>query len=64
MGLFEKRRFRSFLIWAYEYKEDNPATYKDIPPTTRMIDAFKKFRLEQDTIDFIGHALALYSDDE
>jgi hypothetical protein len=29
-----------------------------------MIDAFKNFGLDQDTIDFTGHALALHSDDE
>ncbi len=64
MGLFEKRRFRNFLLWANEYDEKDPKTHKDVPPNTRMIDAFKKFGLEQDTIDFTGHALALYSDDE
>jgi Rab GDP dissociation inhibitor len=64
MGLFEKRRFRNLLIWVSEYDEKDPKTYKDVPPNTRMIDAFKKFGLDQDTIDFTGHALALHSDDE
>jgi Rab GDP dissociation inhibitor len=64
MGLFEKRRFRNLLIWVNEYDEKDPKTYKDVPPNTRMIDAFKKFGLDQDTIDFTGHALALHSDDE
>ena len=64
MGLFEKRRFRNLLVWVNEYDEKDPKTYKDVPPNTRMIDAFKKFGLDQDTIDFTGHALALYSDDE
>lgn len=64
MGLFEKRRFRNLLIWINDYDEKDPKTYKDIPPNTRMIDAFKKFGLDQDTIDFTGHALALHSDDE
>lgn len=64
MGLLEKRRFRNLLIWASDYNEKDPKTFKDIPPTTKMIDAFKKFGLDQDTIDFTGHALALYSDDE
>jgi Rab GDP dissociation inhibitor len=64
MGLFEKRRFRNLLIWVNEYDEKDPKTYKDIPPNTRMIDAFKKFGLDQDTIDFTGHALALHSDDD
>ena len=64
MGLFEKRRFRNLLVWINEYDENDPKTYKDIPPNMRMIDAFKKFDLSQDTIDFTGHALALHSDDE
>lgn len=64
MGLFEKRRFRNFLVWANDYDEKDPKTYKDILPNMRMIDAFKKFDLSQDTIDFTGHALALHSDDE
>eukprot|EP00611_Tribonema_gayanum_P026624 TRINITY_DN6384_c0_g4_i5.p1 TRINITY_DN6384_c0_g4~~TRINITY_DN6384_c0_g4_i5.p1 ORF type:complete len:184 (-),score=65.55 TRINITY_DN6384_c0_g4_i5:604-1155(-) len=28
MGLFEKRRFRKFLIWISNYEEDKPATYE------------------------------------
>ncbi|CAF4178793.1 unnamed protein product, partial [Rotaria magnacalcarata] len=59
MGLFEKRRFRNLLVWINDYDEKDPKTYKDVPPNTRMIDAFKKFGLDQDTIDFTGHALAL-----
>jgi len=64
MGLFEKRRFRNLLVWVSEYDEKDPKTYKDVPPNTRMVDAFKKFGLDQETIDFTGHALALYSDDD
>ena len=64
MGLFEKRRFRNLLVWINEYDEKDPKTYKEVPPTMRMVDAFKKFGLDQDTIDFTGHALALHSDDE
>ncbi|CAF4468835.1 unnamed protein product, partial [Rotaria magnacalcarata] len=64
MGLFEKRRFRNLLVWINDYDEKDPKTYKDVPPNTRMIDAFKKFGLDQDTIDFTGHALALHSDDD
>ena len=29
-----------------------------------MKDVFKKYGLEDNTIDFLGHAVALYSDDE
>lgn len=27
MGMFEKRRFRNFLMYLAAYEEDNPATY-------------------------------------
>ena len=33
-------------------------------PETLMEDVFERFGLDQNTIDFIGHALALYRDDE
>lgn len=64
MGLLEKRRFGNMLVWANDYDEKEPKTQKNIPPTMNMIDAFKKFSLDQDTIDFTGHAIALYSDDD
>ncbi|CAF2157362.1 unnamed protein product [Rotaria magnacalcarata] len=64
MGLFEKRRFGNFLNWAKDYDEKNSKTQNDIPPNARMVDAFKKYDLSQDTMDFTGHALALHSDDD
>ena len=64
MDLFEKRRFHNLLVWINDYNEKDSKTYRNILPNARMIDAFKKFDLSQDTIDFTGHALALYSDDE
>ena len=64
MGLFEKRRFRNLLVWVNDYDEKDPKTYKDILPNMPMIEAFKKHSLDQEVMDFTGHALALYSDDE
>ena len=29
-----------------------------------MRDVFKKYKLEDNTIDFLGHAVALYRDDD
>lgn len=29
-----------------------------------MKDVFKKYKLEENTIDFLGHAVALYRDDD
>jgi Rab GDP dissociation inhibitor len=64
MGLFEKRRFRNFLIWVQEFDESDPKTFKDKDPNEPIVEAYKKFGLDKGTIDFIGHAMALYLNDE
>ena len=65
MGLFEKKRLRSFYIYCAELDLDNPKTWKDIDIHKQpMSDVIKKFKLEENTIDFLGHAVALYRDDE
>jgi Rab GDP dissociation inhibitor len=64
MGLFEKRRFRSFLIWIQEFDENDPKTFKDKSPTEPVSEVYKKFNLDKGTIDFIGHAMALYLNDD
>ena len=64
MGIFEKRRFRNFLMWVQEFDEKDPKTFKDKTPNEPIVDIYKKFGLEKGTIDFIGHAMALYLNDE
>jgi len=65
MGIFEKRRFRNFLIWAMGLKFDNPKTFQGLDPEkSTMNDVFKKFGLDQNTADFTGHAICLYLNDE
>lgn len=65
MGLFEKRRFRNFLIYVQEFNESDPKTWKDInPQTATTSQLYYKFGLDPNTKDFTGHALALYRDDE
>ena len=63
MGLFEKRRFRNFLCWVQDFNKDDPKTFKDLSPTSTMDEVYKKFGLDENTSDFVGHALALYRDD-
>jgi Rab GDP dissociation inhibitor len=64
MGLFEKKRCRDFYIYCQDLDFNNPKTWKDIDINKQpMRDAFKKFKLEDNTIDFLGHAVALYNDD-
>ena len=65
MGLFEKRRFRKFLVYVANFDENDPRTFEGIDPKkTSMREVYKKFDLGQDVIDFTGHALALYRTDE
>ncbi|CAI4210540.1 unnamed protein product [Parascedosporium putredinis] len=66
MGIFEKRRMKSFIEWVGAFDLKDPATHKgfDFNKVT-MKEVFDKFGLEAGTRDFIGHAMALYlTDDE
>ena len=63
MGLFEKRRFKNFLVWVQDFQEADPKTWKDLTPTSTMDEVYKKFGLDENTSDFVGHALALHRDD-
>ncbi|KAK3185159.1 hypothetical protein Dsin_032445 [Dipteronia sinensis] len=64
MGLFEKRRARKFFIYVQEYEDDDPKSHEglDLNKVTAR-EIISKYGLEDDTIDFIGHALALHIDD-
>ncbi|EPS65861.1 hypothetical protein M569_08910, partial [Genlisea aurea] len=63
MGLFEKRRVRNFFIFVQDFEENDPNTHKGMDlQTLTAKQLIAKYELEDDTIDFIGHALALYSD--
>ncbi|XP_026580464.1 rab GDP dissociation inhibitor beta-like, partial [Pseudonaja textilis] len=65
MGLFEKRRFRKFLVYVANFDENDARTFEGVDPKrTTMRDIYKKFDLGQDVIDFTGHALALYRTDD
>ncbi|KAJ7946780.1 Guanosine nucleotide diphosphate dissociation inhibitor [Quillaja saponaria] len=64
MGLFEKRRARKFFIYVQDYEENDPKSHEglDLNKVTAR-ELISKYGLEDDTIDFIGHALALHIDD-
>merc|ERR1711868_209156 len=65
MGMFEKRRFRKFLIFVNDFDEANPATFQGFDPkSTPMSAVYTKFGLDANTQDFVGHAMALYRTDE
>lgn len=65
MGLFEKRRFRNFLVYVQEFDVADPKTWKDVDPNTLTTEElYKKYGLDPNTCDFAGHALSLYLDDD
>ncbi|GFY82824.1 RAB GDP dissociation inhibitor 2 [Actinidia rufa] len=64
MGIFEKRRARKFFIYVQDYNESDPKTHEGMDlsrVTTRELIA--KYGLDDNTVDFIGHSLALHRDD-
>jgi len=64
MGLFEKRRMKSFIEWVGTFNEADSASHKGLSINQcTMKDVYDKFGLEATTRDFIGHAMALYLDD-
>jgi len=64
MGLFEKRRARDFFSYVQDYDLKNPATWKGLDlKSMPMAAVYQHFKLDPQTIDFIGHSLALHRDD-
>ena len=50
MGMFEKRRFRKFLIFVNDFDESNPATFQGMDPkSTPMSAVYNKFGLDANT---------------
>merc|ERR1711966_588962 len=57
MGLFEKRRARSFFLYVQDYDLNNPKTHQGMDLTTMpMAQLYAKYGLQPETVDFIGHA--------
>jgi len=65
MGIFEKKRCRNFYQYLEKVDENDKSTWDDVNlETTPMDNVFKKFDLHENTIDFLGHAVALHRDDK
>lgn len=65
MGLFEKRRAKKFFEFLQGWKDEDPSTHQGINlDNDSMKTVYEKFGLEPGTQDFIGHAMALYLDDD
>jgi Rab GDP dissociation inhibitor len=63
MGMFEKKRFRDFLLFVKDYDLKNPKTQHSIGPDVPSSKLMDKFSLGDGVIDIVGHALALYRDE-
>jgi len=64
MGILEKRRCQKFLEYVGEWEEENPKTHQGMDLKKNTIkEVFDYFGLKPDTIDFIGHAMALRDND-
>lgn len=65
MGIFEKRRFRSFLMFVQNFQQEDRDTWKghNIDTMTSAM-LYEKFGLSRETSEFTGHALALYRNDD
>ncbi len=65
MGMFEKRRARSFFIFVQDYLPDDPRTWQGLDLRRMSMRAvYDHFGLDEGTTDFIGHSLALQQTDE
>jgi len=67
MGFFEKKRCGNFLEWVQNFDLKNPKTHgntnKCNPLKCTARELLKYWDLDSNTIDFLGHAVALYRDD-
>ena len=64
MGLLEKNRFRKFMGFIQDYEAKDPKTQNGLGPDVPFKDFIKKYGLEPNTVDFVGHAVALYTNDD
>lgn len=64
MGVLEKRRLQKFFEFIQNYKLEDESTHDGVDfETITMANLYKKFELEPETQDLIGHAMALHLDD-
>jgi len=66
IGLLDKNRARKLFGFIHDYEDANPKTHDGVDAAkVPMKDVFKKFGLDGSSlIDVVGHALALYTNDD
>jgi len=65
MGMFQKKRFKKFLEWVLTVDSNDKSTWgKQDLKTLTMREVYDSFKLDENTIDLAGHAIALYHSDD
>lgn len=65
MGLLEKNRCKNFFQYVQKYDLNNPKTWDNLDMRKEKFQSLvKKFDLSTNMVDFIGHAVALNTDDD
>lgn len=65
LSITEKFRCKSFFQFAMQWDSNNSQTWQKFnPQATSMRAVYKEFGLDVKTIEFIGHAVALYPSDD
>ncbi|CDU20931.1 hypothetical protein YYC_01732 [Plasmodium yoelii 17X] len=65
LSLMEKNRCKNFYQYVSEWNANDRNTWDNLDPyRLTMMDIYKYFNLCQLTIDFLGHAVALYLNDD
>lgn len=65
MGVLEKPRFINFINFVVSWDDSDPQTQAGINPQRHTMEqVYQKYGLQETTIDFIGHAVALETNDD
>jgi len=64
MGFLQKRFFKGFLTFVHDFDENDAKTHRGFDLNVKpMKEVYSYFYLDANTVDFVGHALALYRND-
>jgi Rab GDP dissociation inhibitor len=65
MGMLEKPRFIQFINFVVGWNDKDPSTLQGLDPRRHSMEqVYAKFGLQEQTVDFIGHAVALEPSDD
>ncbi|UKK01050.2 RabGDI protein [Theileria orientalis] len=65
LGFLEKTRCHNFYKFIFNFDENDRNTWKSHDPFRESISVYyDRYSLEEGTIDFLGHAVALYTNDD